>query len=71
MVSEKKISITSAKLLWHKSFSHQEDRELSIPDLIDAYDLGAVNDIHGDDLKEAIKEVFWSHRFPIPTLWRK
>lgn len=57
MVSEKKISITSAKLLLTQILQSPEDRELSIPDLIDAYDLGAVNDIHGDDLKEAIKEV--------------
>lgn len=57
MVDQKCISITSAKLLLSQIIESSEDRALSIPELIDTYDLGAVNDVGGDDLQEAVKEV--------------
>lgn len=57
MVDQKKISITSAKLLMTQIIESTEDRALSIEELVDTYDLGAVNDVAGDDLQEAIKEV--------------
>lgn len=57
MVDKKNISITSAKLLLAQIIDSSEDRALSIQELVDNYDLGAVNDVAGDDLQEAIEEV--------------
>lgn len=57
MVSEDNITATSAKLLLSRLVKSPEDKDLSIIELIEKYDLGNITDITQDDLADAVEEV--------------
>ncbi|KAK6454091.1 amidotransferase subunit B, mitochondrial [Scheffersomyces xylosifermentans] len=56
-VGEKEISTTSARLLLLQLLQTPEDRDKSIDELIEQYDLGKPQDLSADELHDAVRDI--------------
>lgn len=57
MVSNDELTTTSAKQLLSQLVKSPDDKDLTIQELIEKYDLGKIKDITEDELSEAVEEV--------------